>query len=83
MTEKTNNKNLPANAMPATDWNEPHFGLTKREEFAKIAMLGILSGKDDLKGNVESLTSWYNSSTKAVANLAVKYADALLKELEK
>ena len=87
MSNTSENADMPAMPIEFSGFGlykpEAFGGLTKREEFAKTAMLGILSGKDDLKGNVESLTRWYNSSTKAVANLAVQYADALLKELEK
>lgn len=81
-------------AFPTQMWDEElkeatwlDGGLTKRELFAAMAMQGMLAcpmGPDGLaaldaiereKGNEEIL--------RITANSAVKYADALLKELEK
>ena len=47
-------------------------GLTKREYFAAMAMQGILT-----------TTHTYGHNYKAIAIDAVKFADALLKELDK
>ena len=70
-----------ANAFPIEVSNNPtQWGLTKREEFAKAAMVGILSNPaflNTLSGN----TAMYVTSH--VAELAIDYADALLLELAK
>ena len=79
-----NNSKLPANPFQeilgimdgkVTRYNN-HKGLTKREEFARSAMQGILSNPywDELK-----LGTYTND---AVAAASVHYADALLKHLE-
>jgi len=48
-------------------------GLTKREHYAGLAMQGLIAGS--LKGDTRSIDE--------VASLAVKFADAVLKELDK
>ena len=48
-------------------------GLTKREEFAKAAMVGILS----------SLPQTADYDAKETARIALEHADALLEELAK
>lgn len=50
-----------------------HFGLTKREEFAKAAMIAIMSGSS-------VASSWNAENT---AKISVRFADALLDELAK
>ena len=47
--------------------------VTKREHYAGLAMQGLIAGS--LKGD--------NRSIDEVASLAVKFADAVLKELDK
>lgn len=55
--------------------NETSLGLTKREYFAGVALQGILSNRWSMEfGN-------YNEEKKA--EMAIKYADELLKQLEK
>ena len=76
------NGNMPA--MPQTgtegtegDLNSPEFwggvGLTKREHFAGLAMQGFIAGS--VPGD--------NRTIDEASSLAVKFADALLKELDK
>ena len=67
-----------APAMPAWEFGgqgpEPvHFGLTKRELFAAMAMHGILAGRNPV-GILDSVTCAKN---------ALFHADALLKELSR
>ena len=67
-----NNSDMPA--MPVMDEAQEHgqhYGLTKREHFAGLAMQGILSDSARA-GNVSDY-----------ARDAVLYADALLAELER
>ena len=70
------NQNDPGSDFETMSYSEPiHRGLTKREHFAAMAMQGILSnprweGKDDYLAY-------------QVASSAVRYADALLAELER
>ena len=52
-------------------------GLTKREMFAMHAMQGLLSSASDSNG------IWTNEGPELVANEAVRFADALLAELDK
>jgi hypothetical protein len=57
---------------------QTHYGLTKREYFAAMAMQGILAGHYKyFEGNDDV------SVPDMVAKYAVKYADALLDELNK
>lgn len=68
-------KNGNESAYPTFETNPDtyHGGLTKREEFAKAAMQGILAGRNheaDLQDEV--LVRW-----------AIEIADELLKQLEK
>lgn len=78
---KSNNGNLPAMPITVTDTYcnfvntvgveaEKISGLTKREQFAAMAMQGLLSHN----------SNWRPTS---VAKASVDYADALLAELEK
>jgi len=62
------NGNQAAFATGTDNWNQ--IGLSKREYFAGIAMGAILSGESRLISN------------EPVTERAVKYADALLKQLE-
>ena len=55
-----------------TGWEVKFGGLTKREYFAGLAMQGLLAS-DNL---------FYTDKPKIFSSLAVKYADALLTELE-
>lgn len=50
---------------------QPQQGLTKREEFAKAAMQGMLANQATARGDI----------AKVVAHEAVEYADALLAKL--
>ncbi|TVK95342.1 hypothetical protein AYJ01_00720 [Shewanella algae] len=77
-------KNSDMPAMPVIDWDikdgkavrfTSSEGLTKREAFAMAALQG-LSGAHNHDGE------WSHDS-KIVAEVAVKYADALLEELER
>lgn len=52
-------------------------GVTKREMFAMHAMQGLLSSASDSNG------IWTNEGPELVANEAVRFADALLAELDK
>tara|TARA_R110000803_G_scaffold194042_1_gene257039 strand:+ start:44 stop:283 length:240 start_codon:yes stop_codon:yes gene_type:complete len=73
------NANMPA--MPVTDAKGPYkqesglvsIGLTKREHFAGLAMQGILT----------TVGTMWSEDADECALYAVKYADALLKALEK
>lgn len=78
------NADLPAMPVEGEFWIDPtnpelgtetHEGLTKREAFAMAALQG-LSGAHNHDGE-------WNHDSKTVAVVAVKYADALLAELEK
>ena len=66
-------------SVPGGDWVECkkgalHNGLTKREMFAMAAMQGILTSETD---------DWRHKEEESLAASAVKYADALLAELER
>jgi hypothetical protein len=83
-----NNSDMPA--MPSGVEQTQHLrgerplfaGLTKREHFAGLAMQGMLSSKyvGDF-GNEINDDSY--DHTHGLANNAIRYADALLKELDK
>jgi hypothetical protein len=65
-----------------------HLGLTKREYFAGLAMQGILSGVFSSQemlifANDVAVASGYEHYSEAASVASVKYADALLAELEK
>lgn len=60
-------------AFPILDRQNLRGGLTKREEFAKAAMQGILSNPHEGQPDQPA----------GVAPLAVKHADALIEELNK
>lgn len=57
---------------------EPTFGLTKREQFAAMALQGLIS---------DGHTMWDNQSLQGnpinIAQLSVEMADALINELNK
>lgn len=80
------NKNEPAfgftdNRSSNYEDNEVHYGLSKREYFAGLAMQGLMT-KDYVKFTFGSYGArWIN--TEMVAKLAVVAADALLNELSK
>lgn len=61
---------IPAFEQPKKLWNEPQYGLTKREYFAALAMQGIVS---------TDLADTYENFAKA----SVAMADALIKALNK
>ena len=66
------NADMPAFPVEETSNSESlSFGLTKREYFAAMAMQGFVTCKDNIIDH------------KLAAINAVKYADALLEELEK
>lgn len=56
------------------------FGLTKREQFAAMAMQGMLANSIDKKQSAEPF--WFMSQEN-LAKVAVWYADALIAELNK
>ena len=70
-----NNADMPAmpigEQIDGVNMNPICNGLTKREHFAAVAMQGLL-GDHTIDGSLES-----------IANTSVRFADALLKELEK
>lgn len=77
------NKHLPAFPVPITNNNttgEHYGGLSKREQFAAMAMQGILANhwcQSDYKNSITAV------GFGVVARQAVEFADALLTELEK
>ena len=86
-----NNSDTPAMPQSGTEGNSGDLnnsqdwggsGLTKREHFAGLAMQGMLSSKyvGDF-GNEINDDSY--DHTHGLANNAIRYADALLKELDK
>lgn len=70
-TEKNNESAFPIVHMNAEDSWTQELGLSKRELFAAMAMQGLLSDPQ------------MNAPHEPVAQAAVGYADALLKELAK
>ena len=60
---------------PTTSWNGceevSHFGLTKREYFAGLAMQGLLSNSERI------------GTADRYAEISIEFADELLKQLEK
>lgn len=79
MSEKVKNYER---AFPSESYNHNtgdlvslHEGLTKRELFAGMAMQGMLVTPDELAG--KTMNERYDN----IAEFAVKYADALIKEL--
>ncbi len=56
----------------------PAFGLTKREDFTKAAMQGLLSSM-----NLAEIHSASTSDVCAIVNLSIEMADALLEALDK
>lgn len=61
---------------PAT-WTKPHPGLSKREWFAGMAMIGMLAYPGDKSG------SWHdNSNPKDVSEMAYQYADAMIRKAQ-
>ena len=67
------NGDLPAMPVWCANSDQQLYGLTKREQFAAMAMQGILA----------SLTADDNFSPAQIARSAVLNADALLVELER
>lgn len=61
---------IPAFEQPRKLWNEPQYGLTKREYFASMAMQGVLS---------RHIEDTYEN----FAEVSVGMADALIKALNK
>lgn len=57
---------------------ENHNGLTKREDFAKSAMQGLLSSM-----NLAEIHSASTSDVCAIVNLSIEMADELLEALDK
>lgn len=57
------------------------FGLTKRELFAVMAMQALVSNPKHLFQAPDKLRTWLRGEL--VAHWAVRYADFLIKELEK
>lgn len=87
-------RNDPAH--PVSGHFGQYFGLTKREEFAKAAMIGLLADPEDNAGYRESHIEEYDNlgmkckrvvydetCTQAVARMAVEHADALIEALNK
>lgn len=71
------NPNEPINPDPNPDtpfFNSPSIGLTKREYFAAMALIGVLSGRHS--GLNTSQGEW-------AANAAVEIANNLITELNK
>ena len=62
------NADSPAFATPETDTSYGHYGLTKREHFAGLAMAGLLAAAEE-------------SPAHTIAAISVSHADALLAEL--
>lgn len=71
------NPNDPAYPVTFEDGMAEKFttGLTKREEFAKAAMQGLLVNKSDSRNKSS------DDIFRSVAILSVRYADALIAEL--
>jgi len=59
---------IPAFETPKTVWNEPQYGLTKREYFAIMALQGLLAYNGDF-------------FSKPAVEYAVDYADDLIEAL--
>lgn len=73
-----NNGDLPASPLTQNEWEDTYLhGLSKREEFAKAAMQGILS---NIKYFV--LSPDEDIAPITVAKLAKKHAEEALKELD-
>lgn len=82
-------KNADKPSMPTYELNgqnvlqDTSYGLTKREQFAAMAMQGLLSNSGGvIQSNRMTGFYWCNTDAKGMAGLAVECADALLKELE-
>lgn len=73
------NGELPAFQSSATDLTTFHYGLTKREYFAGLAMQGLLSNPEWMK---EYKTEKYLMQNDIVSKVSIEYADSLLKDLE-
>lgn len=56
--------------------DENNLGLTKREHFSSLFLQGLLSGRKDTLGGVESSVEYY-------CKVSIKLADELLKQLNK
>jgi hypothetical protein len=80
--EKMENGNKPIN--PILDWNEvkaDSTGLTKREYFAGLAMQGLMSNPEFIKGGSFDFES--RKTAERVSRISTKVADEVLKQLEK
>ena len=64
------------------EWFIAH-GLTKREEFAKAAMMGLIANVDIIAGMAKAGQADMVLVAKGIANMAVAHADALIAELNK
>jgi len=80
-----NNADKPIDYVSITDEEQIHLGydnrmsgLTKREEFTRTAMLGLLSSSHNCDG-YKTPEEWIKNITES----AVEFADAQLKELNK
>lgn len=73
--------NSESPAFPISDIGKFHYGLTKREYFAAMAIQGLLSreGWSERITNEQVLDSLKNN----IATAAVEMADELLKQLDK
>ena len=74
------NSDEPINPVPAQDMQ--YTGLTKREHLAAMAMQGMLSSRYVGDFGVEINDKSYDQ-VHGLANNAIRYADALLSELDK
>lgn len=81
MTRKTN-PNMPAGAVPFMDGTEMKIaGMTTRETMAMAALQGLLSNIDEVRTIKSAAILKGADPTGALATLAVRLADALIKAL--
>ena len=73
-------KNGEKRAFPADGHTHTDGGLTKREYFAGLAMQGLLSNSEFIKGGSFDFKS--RGTEKRVSSIALNISDALLAELE-
>lgn len=81
----SNEANEPAFPLPIAEGYPTAFGLTKREYFAGLAMQAQMRNLSDtlLRANIPVSESEFATVISRCAEVAVKYANALLAELEK
>jgi hypothetical protein len=72
---------MPLSAFPTSA--EIYGGLTKRELFAAMAMQGMLGQPDDVDDEWPEGVATFEEILHHQSNVAVQYADALIKELAK